>query len=69
MTSKFTVRGKHWEAYLVEDLEARKKLTATMFRNNRPTNDVFVLARVNKLSVLTVREIEAEYLQEIGDRK
>lgn len=53
-------RGRNWTAHEREELSRRKLHAETLLRNDEP-NDVFVIAKVCKLSVLTVRDLEERY--------
>lgn len=61
------IRGQRWDKRTKDDFELRKRQACSMIweRENepRPRNTVFKIAQVCKLSVMTVRDIEKEYLQ------
>ncbi|MGP4073968.1 hypothetical protein ACTWQB_15680 [Piscibacillus sp. B03] len=57
-------RGECWDEKTRREYESRKRKAASMLRNNQP-NKVFVIAWVTNLPILTVRELEKEYLEEI----
>jgi hypothetical protein len=59
-----TTRGEHLEVNLKRRIKERKAKAAAMLRNDTP-NNVFVIARVCHLDVMTVRDLEREYLNEM----
>ena len=58
-------RGESWESRTKDEFESRKEKAKEMFRNRRPETDIFRVAQIVKLPVMVVREVEAEYLEEI----
>lgn len=57
-------RGQDWCDNLKRKYKGRKETAAAMLRNDKP-NNIFVIARVCHLDIMTVREIEDEYLEEL----
>lgn len=58
-------RGESWESRTKGEFESRKEKAKEMLRNRRPETDIFRVSQIVKLPVMVVREIEAEYLEEI----
>jgi len=57
-------RGQDWCEDMKCKHKERKETAAAMLRNDKP-NNTFVIAKVCKLPVMVVRDLEAEYLEEL----
>ncbi|MBY0098676.1 hypothetical protein [Mesobacillus maritimus] len=58
-------RGRQWERREREEFAERKLHAERLLRNDEP-NNIFAISQVCKLSVMTVRELEAKYRMERG---
>ncbi len=57
-------RGKYWDKATKSKFEANKKKAEAMLRNDQP-NNIFFIARICHLDVMTVRDLEKVYLAEM----
>ncbi|MFC4022709.1 hypothetical protein ACFOUV_02615 [Oceanobacillus longus] len=53
-------REKSWDFATKKDFESRKETAKSLFRQERKGYDLFKIADVAKLPVMTVREIESD---------
>ncbi|MEG8975394.1 hypothetical protein U8Y98_01610 [Priestia megaterium] len=58
-----STRGRKWTLHELEELSRCKIHAETLLRNDE-LNDVFVIAKVCKLSLMAVRDLEAKYRKE-----
>lgn len=63
-----STRGRKWTPHEQEELSRRKIHAQTLLRNDEP-NNIFVIAKVCKLSLMTVRDLEAKSRKEAGRMK